>query len=186
MIDRSLNVWSVGDIQLLTSQIPAEHTFLPQQRKLEETPRHCSRSGQSPRARRRAARNQYAENDESLPVHSELATNMNNIDAEKLLSPIEDQSAQVELEIEDQQLLVNDASNSQPKVNAEEELVHCRSLNKELTRRIEAFELEIEKKVHQIRKLELDVSKLKFSSFKPPKKLSIANVQRTDVPPSFS
>ena len=64
--------------------------------------------------------------------------------------------------------------------------MHCRNLNKELASRIEAFEFEIEKKVHQFRKLELDVSKLKFSSFKPPKKLSIANVQRTDIPPSFS
>lgn len=69
--------------------------------------------------------------------------------------------------------------------NAEEELVNCRSVNEELTSKIGAFELEIQKKEHKIRKLELDVSKLEFSSFKPPKKLSIANVQRTDIPPSF-
>ena len=105
----------------------------------------------------------------------------NNMVAEILSNPIE-----VEMEIENQELLVNDESCIESKhMNAEEEFVNCRSLNEELTSKIGAFELEIQKKEHKIRKLELDVSKLKFSSFKPPKKLSIANVQRTDIPPSF-
>ena len=44
---------------------------------------------------------------------------------------------------------------------------------------------EIEKKEHFIKKLELEISNLKFKAFKPPRKLSFANVQRTDIPPSY-
>ena len=133
MIDRSLNVWSVADIQLFTSQIPAEHTFLPQQRKLEETRRQCSQSGQSSRARRRAARNnsrhQSAEEDETQQVDSKLVTN--NVEAEIVSNKIEDQTMQVELKIDNPELLVNDESIDDMNVE-EKELVNCRNLNKEL------------------------------------------------------
>ena len=67
------------------------------------------------------------------------------MDAKILLPPIEDISVQASLEIDNQQLSVSDANNLQLEVNAEEELMHCRNLNKELTSRIEAFELDREK-----------------------------------------
>ena len=163
----------------VSSEIPAEPQFLPFQRRFEQTRRHCSQSGHGSRARRREVRNQTphrsAEEDVMQPV-----TNSNNDTASS--NSFTDQSVQV-----DQELMVNDATKSletEHNMYADEELEKCRTMNSELTSQIEVCQLEIERKLHQIRKLELEVSSLKFSSFKPPRKLCIANVQSTDIPPS--
>ena len=160
----------------VSSEIPADPPFLPFQRRFEQNRRHCS--GHGSRARRREVRNQTphrsAEEDVMQPV-----TNYNN-DTGITSNSFTDQSVQVE-----QELMVNDATiETEHDMHTEEELGKCRKMNIELTSQIEACQLEIERKLHQIRKLELEVSNLKSSSFKPPKKLSIANVERTDIPPS--
>ena len=147
-------------------------------RKLEDTPRNCSKSGQSSRARRRAARHQAAKVDLLQPVSIN-----NNVD-EILTNSIEDRPVQIQLENPEPEVSKTECEVMDTNVDFLEELEICRNQNSVLTSSIEAFNREIEKKERQIQKLELEVSTLKFKSFKPPRKLSFANVQFTDIPPS--
>ena len=156
----------------VSSEIPADPPFLP----FQQTRRHCS--GHGSRARRREVRNKTPHRSGDDDVMQPVTNNNNDTGIASNFST--DQSVQVE-----QELMVNDATlETEHNMHTEEELEKCRNMNTELTSQIEACQLEIERKLHQIRKLELEVSNLKFSSFKPPKKLSIANVERTDIPPS--
>ena len=90
----TLKTLSDGTIEVSTtvsSSITAENMFL-HKRKLEDTPRNCSKSGQSSRARRRAARHQAAKVDLLQPVSIN-----NNVD-EILTNSIEDRPVQIQLE----------------------------------------------------------------------------------------
>ena len=177
----TLKTLSDGTFEVSTtvsSSITAENMFL-RKRKLEDTPRNCSKSGQSSRARRRAARHPAAKVELLQPV-----SNNNNVD-EILSNSLEDRPVQIQLENHEPEVSKTDCEVMDTKVDViEAELEICRNQNSVLTCRIEALNREIEKKERQIKKLELEVSTLKFKSFKPPRKLSFANVQFTDIPPS--
>ena len=55
----------------------------------------------------------------------------------------------------------------------------------EMTAKIEQLENELKKKESKIFKLEIHISNLKFSSFKPKKKLSIRKTSNQDIPPAL-
>ena len=108
------------------------------------------------------------------PIEERLVqVNQSNENAEEL-TLIESEEIDTNAEIADADVKVIEA-----------ELEKYRNQNLELSNRIEYCDQEIEKKAHLIKKLELEISNLKFKAFKPPRKLSFANVQRTDIPPSY-
>ena len=148
--------------------------------------RHCNRSGQSSRDRRRTSREQSRHQEAEVEV-VKMQPVSNNKNAEMFPNTLEEQSVgvhQINENAEELSLDVSEFMDTDVKV-IEAELEKCRAQNLELCNKIASCDREIEKKEHFIRKLELEVSDLKFKSFKPPRKLSFANVQRTDIPPSF-
>ena len=181
----SLKTLVDGSIEVSTTvkSSMSDHPFLQH--------RHCSQSGQSSRARRRTSReqsrHQAAENEVAI-----LQPVSNNNNVEVLQNPIEEQLVQVnqsnenaeELTLIESEIDTNaEIADADVKV-IEAELEKYRNQNLELSNRIEYCDQEIEKKAHLIKKLELEISNLKFKAFKPPRKLSFANVHRTDIPPS--
>ena len=151
---------------------------------------HCSKSGQTSRARRRTKREQsfhQAAEVEVAIMQPHLVSN-NKSNMEVLPKSLEEKAVQVNQSNENEEELstnVSEILDAEVKVVVASELEKCRDHNLELCNKIELCDREIEKKEHLIRKLELEVSNLKFKAFKPPRKLSFANVQCTDIPPSF-